>query len=264
MTKGTRITPIWHYMVPEHLSFGANMIVTCSSNCRKVRIWFRLTTDHVTAIHSRNSVPNAKMSTDASAMSLFSAGLLMGIVHVLSGPDHICVLAALSVNGSWRAFWLGVRWAIGHSAGLFIVAIVFIALKDSIDLELIELIGLVPVAIFMIILGIAVIGNAFRVRGIKQKERVARQQRTAGQIMSEDWVDLVEVDLRAPQVEMPKFSQSRKDSQGNCNTHLTFFFTFQLEKPDTFSFTPCLNQCSGHHRFGSRVSIFRRTSDKHE
>jgi hypothetical protein len=48
---------------------------------------------------------------------LMTLGVLMGILHVLAGPDHLCALATLSVGSSWRAVLLGVRWGIGHSTG---------------------------------------------------------------------------------------------------------------------------------------------------
>lgn len=48
---------------------------------------------------------------------LVTLGVVMGIVHVLAGPDHLCALATLSVGSSWRAAMLGFRWGIGHSTG---------------------------------------------------------------------------------------------------------------------------------------------------
>jgi hypothetical protein len=55
----------------------------------------------------------------------------MGIVHVLTGPDHLSAIATLSVNvGNFRAFWYGIRWGFGHSIGLVVVGTVFIALEN--------------------------------------------------------------------------------------------------------------------------------------
>ena len=50
----------------------------------------------------------------------------MGVVHVLTGPDHLSALATLYSNGSWKAFVLGVRWGLGHSTGLILVALIFL------------------------------------------------------------------------------------------------------------------------------------------
>ncbi|KAG7383227.1 hypothetical protein PHYPSEUDO_003907 [Phytophthora pseudosyringae] len=49
----------------------------------------------------------------------------LGIVHVLSGPDHLGALVALSNGTTWRqAFWLGAHWGCGHSLGILAVALV--------------------------------------------------------------------------------------------------------------------------------------------
>jgi hypothetical protein len=49
----------------------------------------------------------------------------LGVVHVLTGPDHLSALATLSSNVSsfHDCFFLGVRWGIGHSTGLLVVGI---------------------------------------------------------------------------------------------------------------------------------------------
>ncbi|KAL3659267.1 hypothetical protein V7S43_015845 [Phytophthora oleae] len=49
----------------------------------------------------------------------------LGIVHVLSGPDHLGALVALSNGKTWRqAFLLGTQWGCGHSVGILAVALV--------------------------------------------------------------------------------------------------------------------------------------------
>lgn len=66
----------------------------------------------------------------------------LGVVHVLTGPDHLSALATLSANvGSCpQAFVLGARWGIGHSTGLLLVGIVLIVItrndKDDDKIEM--------------------------------------------------------------------------------------------------------------------------------
>lgn len=56
----------------------------------------------------------------------------MGVIHVLTGPDHLSALATLSANiGNFEAFWYGVRWGIGHSIGLILVGSILIILDYS-------------------------------------------------------------------------------------------------------------------------------------
>ena len=55
------------------------------------------------------------------------------------------------VGTSWNSFYLGVRWGMGHSTGLFIIAVAFLALKGHMDLEkfaaLDGLVGVVMIAL---------------------------------------------------------------------------------------------------------------------
>lgn len=56
----------------------------------------------------------------------------MGVIHVLTGPDHLSALATLAANvGNFKAFSLGAQWGMGHSVGLTVVAVILIALDDG-------------------------------------------------------------------------------------------------------------------------------------
>jgi len=90
---------------------------------------------------------------DIHTDSLIATGLSLGILHVLAGPDHLSALAALSVGNSWRAFSLGLRWGLGHSTGLIVVAIIFILMKGDLDLKLLGRYCDTLVGAFMIVLG---------------------------------------------------------------------------------------------------------------
>ena len=48
-----------------------------------------------------------------TAFDLAITGVSLGAFHVFT-PDHLSALSALSVGGSWKSFFLGVRWGIGH------------------------------------------------------------------------------------------------------------------------------------------------------
>eukprot|EP00667_Euglena_gracilis_P012896 EG_transcript_13268 len=62
---------------------------------------------------------------------LMSSGLTMGLLHVVTGADHLAALASLSVGQSWRSFSLGVRWGLGHSVGLLLCTVVFMYLGEA-------------------------------------------------------------------------------------------------------------------------------------
>lgn len=103
---------------------------------------------------------------DSSLLLRFHASLLttsfqvLGVFHVLTGPDHLSALATLSANvGSVQAFFLGVRWGLGHSTGLVVVAVVLIVVTIGSSDETIEVPKGVStffeslVGVFMLLLG---------------------------------------------------------------------------------------------------------------
>ncbi|KAG1712463.1 hypothetical protein DVH05_000209 [Phytophthora capsici] len=109
----------------------------------------------------------------ASVGKIISTGLLLGIVHVLTGPDHLSALAAMSNGGSWRAFALGLRWGCGHSLGLIIMTAIFFAAGQTIDLDATgEYLNYV-VGVFMVALGLWTGRSVYRKYHLKLTEEKA-------------------------------------------------------------------------------------------
>lgn len=106
----------------------------------------------------------------------------MGIVHVLTGPDHLSALATLSSNtGNFKAFWYGVRWGIGHSIGLISVGSIMITVSfhnhktedesEGIGMpEKLESALESVVGFFMLLLGIYGLLSAYRKKSKKELE----------------------------------------------------------------------------------------------
>ncbi|TMW61119.1 hypothetical protein Poli38472_013582 [Pythium oligandrum] len=92
--------------------------------------------------------------THASVGHIIGTGVLLGVVHVLTGPDHLSALAAMTTNSSWKAFALGIRWGCGHSLGLIIMALIFFAAGRSFDLNKVGVYCNYIVGVFMIALGL--------------------------------------------------------------------------------------------------------------
>jgi len=94
-----------------------------------------------------------------STYLLIGDGMAMGVIHVLTGPDHLSALATLSSNAGYNfvAFWYGVRWGIGHSIGLILVGSILIAITNSNSEfqmpEKLETILESLVGVFMLLLG---------------------------------------------------------------------------------------------------------------
>lgn len=106
-----------------------------------------------------------------SERSLILKGISMGLIHVLAGPDHLSALAALAVGTSYKSFVLGFRWGIGHSTGLIVVAIIFIALKGDLDLRTLGRYCDSLVGVFMISLGCYGVISAIRSFREKRQKR---------------------------------------------------------------------------------------------
>jgi ABC-type nickel/cobalt efflux system permease component RcnA len=65
-------------------------------------------------------------------------GLLAGAVHVWSGPDHLAAIAPLAVRRHRRAWLPGVRWGVGHSAGVALVGLLSLWLRELLPVDLLS------------------------------------------------------------------------------------------------------------------------------
>jgi hypothetical protein len=57
-------------------------------------------------------------------------GVLAGLFHVLSGPDHLAAIAPIAVADGERGWLAGWTWGIGHASGVVVVAVLAILLRD--------------------------------------------------------------------------------------------------------------------------------------
>lgn len=85
-------------------------------------------------------------------MILIFTGLLAGIIHVLSGPDHLAAIVPFSVNGRKSTWKIGFKWGLGHTGGVFVIALLALLFRELIPTELIsslseKLVGVVLIAI---------------------------------------------------------------------------------------------------------------------
>lgn len=86
--------------------------------------------------------------------TLLIGGLFAGFLHVLMGPDHLAAVApsaALRGKDAWRS---GLRWGIGHSAGVVFVGIALVLLRQLVDISKYAWMGERLVGIALIAIGI--------------------------------------------------------------------------------------------------------------
>jgi len=79
-------------------------------------------------------LPPVRVPTHTTMFAILS-GLLAGAAHVWAGPDHLAAIAPLAVRRPSRPWLPGVRWGLGHSAGVALVGVLALWLRDAIPLQ---------------------------------------------------------------------------------------------------------------------------------
>lgn len=131
----------------------------------------------------------------ASTLQLALTGMLFGLVHVLTGPDHLSALATLAAGSSWRSFALGIRWGCGHSIGLILMAIVFIALDGKLDFTVLNTVTDVLVGVFMVALGLYGVAEGIRKsRATRRRHKQEQQQKNGALPLAQDSDDEEDAD----------------------------------------------------------------------
>jgi cytochrome c biogenesis protein CcdA len=65
-------------------------------------------------------------------------GFIAGLIHVLSGPDHLAAIAPLAAKSPTRAWGSGIRWGTGHASGVLFVGFLSLCLRGLLPIELIS------------------------------------------------------------------------------------------------------------------------------
>jgi hypothetical protein len=66
------------------------------------------------------------------------AGVTAGLVHVFSGPDHLAAVAPLASDGHHRQWKTGLQWGVGHTAGVLLIGLLLLLLRERLPLDLIS------------------------------------------------------------------------------------------------------------------------------
>lgn len=94
-------------------------------------------------------------------MTLALAGLVAGFIHVLSGPDHLAAIAPCAVTWKRRAWRMGVRWGLGHGAGVLIVGMLALLLRHALPVEVLSAWSETCVGLVLVAIGIWGLRRAF-------------------------------------------------------------------------------------------------------
>jgi len=86
-------------------------------------------------------------------MFAFLAGVAAGLLHVLSGPDHLAAVAPLASDRE-RGQWLtGLQWGVGHTAGVLVIASLLLLIKEQLPLAAISIYSERVVGASLILIG---------------------------------------------------------------------------------------------------------------
>jgi hypothetical protein len=58
------------------------------------------------------------------------SGVIAGFFHVLAGPDHLAAVGPLAVEERKHGWFVGWTWGLGHAAGVVVVALLAVLLRD--------------------------------------------------------------------------------------------------------------------------------------
>ena len=81
------------------------------------------------------------------------AGLVAGVLHVVSGPDHLAAVLPFAVDRPRRALRMGLFWGLGHGLGVLILGALFLALREAAPVERISEVSEILVGLLLIGLG---------------------------------------------------------------------------------------------------------------
>lgn len=89
-------------------------------------------------------------------------GFLAGILHVVSGPDHLAAVAPFAAEKPQHSWQTGLLWGIGHTGGVWVIGILFFLMRELIPVELLSSWSERLVGIVLIAVGLWGLRQAFR------------------------------------------------------------------------------------------------------
>lgn len=66
------------------------------------------------------------------------AGLAAGLVHVLSGPDHLAAVTPFALGKGSRSWRTGLQWGLGHSGGVLIIGLLALFFREILPIDAIS------------------------------------------------------------------------------------------------------------------------------
>jgi len=83
-----------------------------------------------------------------------ASGLVAGALHVGFGPDHVAAVAPLAATRHGHAWQAGLRWGLGHCAGVGLVGLLSLWLRELVPVDLVSAWGERCVGVVLIGIGL--------------------------------------------------------------------------------------------------------------
>ena len=91
-------------------------------------------------------------------------GFVAGTIHVWSGPDHLAAIAPLAARHKQVKAWIsGARWGLGHSAGVAVVGLLSLWLRDFLPVNLLSTWGERMVGVMLFAIGLWAMRKVFMI-----------------------------------------------------------------------------------------------------
>lgn len=65
------------------------------------------------------------------------AGVALGALHAVTGPDHVAAVVPMSLESPWKGARTGLGWGLGHGAGIVILAIVALLFRELVFVDVV-------------------------------------------------------------------------------------------------------------------------------
>jgi ABC-type nickel/cobalt efflux system permease component RcnA len=121
----------------------------------KLGFTWRLQENRLAAVNILPEPPRRHQRTSifANVISVL-AGAVAGMVHVLSGPDHLAAVAPLAAERHESGWLTGARWGLGHATGVVLVGVLALLLREALPLDLLTGWAERSVGVMLIAIGI--------------------------------------------------------------------------------------------------------------
>ena len=96
-------------------------------------------------------------------MLVLLSGLAAGMVHVVTGPDHLAAITPIALEDPRKAAGIGMRWGLGHGLGALSLGLLGILARSVINIEVISAWAEFGAGLTLIVIGLWAMRRALRI-----------------------------------------------------------------------------------------------------